>query len=370
MVPHWTRGDFEQATATSGPRSIALKVTALGPSVGTPKEGVQANVVEVHGLDEVEKLGAAVRGKIVFYNRPMTAGGRGSYGSYGKTVDQRYRGASVAARQGAVAVLVRSMTALPDDDNPHTGMLRYEDGVPKIPAAAVSTHGANELSALLKSDPKLTVNLKLSAAQHADISSFNVVGDLTGRDLPQEYVVVGGHLDSWDLATGAHDDGTGIVQSIEVVRTLKALALRPRRTVRVVLFMAEEFGGIGAKEYADQVKAKGEKHFAAIESDSGGFAPVGFGVSGSDQQVAAAKRFAPYLALFHADSIKKGGGGTDIEPLAPLGAVTIGYIPDSTHYFDFHHSARDRIEAVNIDDLQNGAAAITTLAYLLAEKGL
>jgi carboxypeptidase Q len=370
MVPHWTRGDFEQATATSGPRSIALKVTALGPSVGTPKEGVQANVVEVHGLDEVEKLGAAVRGKIVFYNRPMTAGGRGSYGSYGKTVDQRYRGASVAARQGAVAVLVRSMTALPDDDNPHTGMLRYEDGVPKIPAAAVSTHGANELSALLKSDPKLTVNLKLSAAQHSDISSFNVVGDLTGRDLPQEYVVVGGHLDSWDLATGAHDDGTGIVQSIEVVRTLKALGLRPRRTVRVVLFMAEEFGGIGAKEYADQVKAKGEKHFAAIESDSGGFAPVGFGVSGSDQQVAAAKRFAPYLALFHADSIKKGGGGTDIEPLAPLGAVTIGYIPDSTHYFDFHHSARDRIEAVNIDDLQNGAGAITTLAYLLAEKGL
>jgi carboxypeptidase Q len=369
MVPHWTRGDVERATATSKSRSVALKVTALGPSVGTPKEGVEAGVVEVQGLDEVDKLGEAVRGKIVFYNRAMGASKNG-YRSYGKTVDQRYRGAAVAARHGAVAVLVRSMTSLPDDDNPHTGMLRYEKGITPIPAAAVSTHGANELSALLKSDPKATVNLQLSAAQHPAVPSFNVIGELAGRDLPQEYVVVGGHLDSWDLATGAHDDGTGVVQSIEVARVLKALGLRPRRTIRVVLFMAEEFGGIGAEQYAAQVKAKGEKHFAAIESDSGGFAPVGFGVGGTDQQVVAVKRWAPYLALFHADTIKKGGGGTDIEPLAPLGAITIGYIPDSAHYFDFHHSARDRIEAVNSEELQGGAGAMTTLAYLLAEKGL
>ena len=271
--------------------------------------------MEVHGLDEVEKLGKAVAGKIVFYNRPMTAGGRSSYGSYGRTVDQRYRGAAVAARQGAVAVLVRSMTSLPDDDHPHTGMLKYETGVAMIPAAALSTHSANELSTLLKSDPKIKVNLKLSCAQHPEVSSFNVIGELTGRDLPHEFVLVGGHLDSWDLGTGAHDDGTGVVQSIEVVRALKALGLRPRRTVRVVLFMAEEFGGMGAEEYARQAKAKGEKHFAAIESDSGGFAPIGFGVSGTDQQVAAVKRFAPYLGLFHADSIEKGGGGTDIAPL-------------------------------------------------------
>jgi carboxypeptidase Q len=370
MVPHWTRGDVEQASATSAHGPVALKVTALGPSVGTPKEGVEAGVIEVHGLAEVEELGRAVRGKIVFYNRPMTAGGRSSDGSYGKTVDQRYRGAAVAAKQGAVAVLVRSMTALPDDNYPHTGMLKYEKGVPMIPAAALSTHSANELSALLKSDPKLTVNLKLSAAQHPDVSSFNVIGEITGRDLPQEYVVVGGHLDSWDLGTGAHDDGTGVVQSIEVLRTLKALGLRPRRTVRVVLFMAEEFGGLGAEEYANQAKAKGEKHFAAIESDSGGFAPLGFGVSGSDQKVAAVKRFAPYLGLFHADSIEKGGGGTDIEPLAPTGTVIIGYRPVSTHYFDFHHSARDRIEAVNAEELNGGAAAMTVLTYLLAEKGL
>jgi len=370
MVPHWTRGDVERATVTSTPQPIALKVTALGPSVGTPKEGVEAGVVEVQSLDEVDKLGAAVRGKIVFYNRRMDATGTSAFRAYGKAVDQRYRGASAAARQGAVAVLVRSMTTLPDDDNPHTGMLRYEDGIAMIPAAALSTHSANELAALLKSDPKLTVNLKLSAAQHSPVSSFNVIGELTGRDLPQEYVVVGGHLDSWDLGSGAHDDGTGVVQSMEVLRTLKSLGLRPRRTVRVVLFMAEEFGGVGAKEYASQAKAKGEKHFAAIESDSGGFAPVGFGVDGSDKQVAAVKRWAPYLALFHADAIKKGGGGTDVGPLGAQGAVTIGYIPAGAHYFDFHHSARDRFEAVNIEDLHGGAAAMTTLTYLLAEKGL
>lgn len=370
MVPHWTRGAVERATVTSTPHPISLKVTALGPSVGTPKEGVEAGVVEVQGLDEVDRLGTAVRGKIVFYNRHMGTAGKNTYGAYGKAVDQRYRGAAVAARQGAVAVLVRSMTSLPDDDYPHTGMLRYDNGVAMIPAAALSTHSANELSALLKSNPKATVNLKLSAAQHPDVSSFNVIGELTGRDLPLEYVVVGGHLDSWDLGTGAHDDGTGVVQSIEVLRTLKTLGLRPRRTVRVVLFMAEEFGGYGAKEYAAQAKAKGEKHFAAIESDSGGFAPIGFGVEGSEQTVAAVKRFAPYLALFHADAIKKGGSGTDVAPLRAIGAVTIGYDPVSTHYFDFHHSARDRIEAVNIEELNAGAAAMATLTYLLAEKGL
>jgi Zn-dependent M28 family amino/carboxypeptidase len=214
------------------------------------------------------------------------------------------------------------------------------------------------------------VNLRLSAVRHSLVSSFNVIGELTGRDMPLEYVVVGGHLDSWDLGTGAHDDGTGVVQSIEVLRALKALGVRPRRTVRVVLFMAEEFGAFGGKEYARQVKASGEKHIAAIESDSGGFAPVGFEVEGTDKAVAAVKRFAPYLAPLHADSIEKGGSGADIGPLGTLGTVTIGYVPESTHYFDFHHSARDRIEAVDKKELHAGAATMATLAYLLAEKGL
>ncbi len=370
MVPRWTRGDVERATVTSTSKPTALKVTALGNSVGTSKDGVEAGVVEVQGLDEVEKLGAAVRGKIVFYNRPMDPTRKDKFKAYGQAVDQRVGGASVAARHGAVAVLVRSLSTLPDEEFPHTGLLIYEKDVPRIPAAALSTHSANELAALLKSDPRLTVNLRLDASQHEQVSSFNVMGELTGRDLPQEYVVVGGHLDSWDLGTGAHDDGAGVVQAIEVVRALKTLGLRPRRTVRVVLFMAEELGGYGGKEYARQVKAKAEKHLAAIESDAGGFAPVGFELEGSDQALAAAKRWLPYLAPLHADSIQKGFSGTDVAPLGELGAATFGFIPDSTHYFDFHHSARDRLEAVDRKELHAGAAAIAAFVYLLAEKGL
>jgi hypothetical protein len=370
MVPHWTRGDVEWATVTSTPQPISLKVTALGNSVGTGKDGVEAGVVEVQGLDDVKRLGAALRGKIVFYNRPMDPGRKSTYKAYGKAVDQRVGGASAAAKQGAVAVLVRSLTTLPDDDYPHTGMLGYEKDIDMIPAAALSIRSANRLSALLKSDPKLTVKLKLSAAQHPLVSSFNVIGELTGRDLSQEYVVVGGHLDSWDLGTGAHDDGAGVVQSIEVLRALKTLGMRPRRTVRTVLFMAEELGAFGAKEYASQAKAKGEKHLAAIESDSGGFAPVGFAVDGSDGAVAAVKRWAPYLAPLHAATIEKGESGVDVAPLGALGAITLGVVTDSTHYFDFHHSARDRIEAVDINELHAGAAAMAVLTYLLAEKGM
>jgi hypothetical protein len=369
MVPHWTRGSIEQATVTSPPLPISLKVAALGNSVGTPKEGIEAPVVEVQGLDEVKMLGAAVRGKIVFYNRPMDPNRKTTGKAYGQAVDQRTSGASVAAKEGAVGVLVRSVTTFADD-NPHTGMLSYKEDIDKIPAAALSIRSANELSTLLKSNPKLTVNLKLSCAQHPLVSSFNVIGEITGRDLPQEYVVVGGHLDSWDLATGAHDDGAGVAHSIEVGRALKALGLRPRRTVRVVLFMAEEFGSFGAKEYASQAKAKGEKHVAAIESDSGGFAPIGFGVEGNDQAVAAVKRWTHYLTPLHADVIEKGFSGADVGLLVPLGCVSLGFTPDTTHYFDFHHSARDRIEAVDPKDLNAGAAAIATLTYLLAEKGM
>jgi hypothetical protein len=366
MVPHWTRGDVEKATATSGDKPVSLAVAALGNSVGTPREGVTAEVVEVQGLDDVKKLGPAVRGKIVFYNRPMDKLRKDTFRAYGRAVDQRVGGASAAARQGAVAVLVRSVTTLADD-NPHTGMLEYADGVDRIPAAALGIQSAERLSALLKSDPKLTVHLTLSAARHPPVPSFNVIGELTGRELPHEYVVVGGHLDSWDLAQGAHDDGAGVVESIDVLRALKALNLRPRRSIRVVLFMAEEINTAGGKEYAAQAKAKGEKHVAAIESDGGGGAPTGFGVDASEATVAALKPLAKYLAPLHAASIEKGFSGSDIAGLKEQGAITIGLIPDSTHYFDFHHAATDRIEAVDKKDLQAGAAALGVMAYLMGE---
>jgi acetylornithine deacetylase/succinyl-diaminopimelate desuccinylase-like protein len=370
MVPRWTRGGVERATVASTPGPVSLAVAALGNSVGTPAGGLEAGVVEVKGLDEVKKLGDALRGKIVFYNRPMEPNRKNTFKAYGGAVDQRVGGASAAAKFGAVAVLVRSVTTLPDDEYPHTGILEYAEGVERIPAVALSVRSANELSALLKANAGLTLKLELSAARHPPVPSFNVIGEVTGRDLPREYVVVGGHLDSWDLGPGAHDDGAGVVQSVEVLRALKALSLRPRRTVRAVLFMAEEFGGDGAREYARQAKAKGEQHVAAIESDRGGAAPVGFEVEGGDKALAEVKRWAPYLVPLHAETIEKGYGGTDVAPLGPLGAVPIGYVPESTHYFDFHHSARDRIEAVDRKDLHAGAAAMAALAYLLAEKGL
>jgi hypothetical protein len=370
MVPRWTRGDTEEAVVTSAEQPVSLKVTALGNSVGTPKEGVEAGVVEVQSLDEVKRLGSALRGKIVFYNRPMDPKRKNTFAAYGQAVDQRSAGPSAAAKQGAVAVLVRSMTTLPDDDHPHTGLLLYEKDVAMIPAAALSTRSANKLSGLLKADPNLKVKLKLSAAQHAPVPSFNVIGELTGRDLSKEYVVVGGHLDSWDLGTGAHDDGAGAVQSIEVLRAFKVLGIRPRRTVRAVLFMAEEFGGQGAEEYLKQAREKGEKHVAALESDSGGFAPVGFTVDGSDETIAALKKWARLLAPLKAGSIERGMSGADVGPLKEIGAVPVGYLPVSTHYFDFHHSALDRIEAVDRNDLHRGAAAIAVLTYLLAEKDL
>ena len=231
MVPRWTRGDIEEAAVTSMAKPVSLKITALGNSVGTLKEGVEAGVVEVQSLDEVKRLGSAVRGKIVFYNRPMDPKRKNTFAAYGQAVDQRSAGPSAAAKEGAVAVLVRSMTTLPDDNYPHTGLLLYEKGVAMIPAAALSTHSANELSGLLKANPNLTVKLKLSAAQHPLVPSFNVIGELTGRELPKEYVVVGGHLDSWDLGTGAHDDGAG--PSIDGSMRLSKCSHSPAaRTVR------------------------------------------------------------------------------------------------------------------------------------------
>jgi len=370
QVPHWVRGGREVARIRGQVEELPLQVTALGGSVGTGQAGVEAPVIEVQSLKEVETLGAAIQGKIVFYNRPMDIS-VDSFEAYDAAVDQRIDGASQAARYGAKAVLVRSLTTLAADDNPHTGVLTYERGVAQIPAAAISTHGAQLLSQSLKKDPALKVKLELSAKRLPDVRSYNVIGELTGKELPNETVVVGGHLDSWDLGVGAQDDGCGVVQSLEVLRIFKSLGLKPRRTVRVALFMVEEWGGRGGKEYARQAKRKGEKHLAAIESDQGGFEPVGFTVQNSSQALRQIQYWEKYLAPLKATQFTQGSGGTDIEPLAEAtGAVAFGFVPQSKHYFDFHHSALDQLSAVNAEELHQGAAAMAVLTYLLAEKGL
>jgi len=366
QVPHWERGTVERATIMGGKSPITLAVTALGRSAGT--SGIDARVVEVQSLDEVRALGFKVRGKIVFYNRPMDPTLEDTFTAYGRAMDQRTQGPALASSFGAVAVLVRSMTTLTDDDHPHTGGTSFRSGVKPIPAAALSTHAANVLSRELKNRPALKVHIELSAKTLPDVTSHNVIGEIIGSVTPREFVLVGGHLDSWDLAPGAHDDGAGVTQTIDVCRAIKQLGLRPRRTVRCVLFMSEELGGFGGEEYARQAGLAREHHVMAVESDSGGFAPKKFSIDGTPSVVADLKAWLPDFADTGVIDFYKGDAGTDVEPLAALGTLTMQIIPDSKHYFDVHHASTDVFEAINEKDLKNATAALATMIYKFADR--
>ncbi len=364
-VPYWVRGEKEQATILDKFGKTDVPVAALGGSVATPAGGLTAEVVEVKTFPELRALGREkVAGRLVFFNRPMDPTKLNTFEAYGGAVDQRAAGATEAAKLGAVGVIVRSMNPSLDDF-PHTGGLRYGTGVALIPAAAISTNGAELLSARLKANPTLKFFFRQTCETRDDATGYNVVGELRGSEKPDEIILVGGHLDSWDLAEGAHDDGAGCVQAIEVLHTLKTLGIRPRHTIRAVLFANEENGLRGGVKYADLAKEKGEKHRYAIESDAGGFTPRGFGIVGTAEQVAAVQRFAPLLAPYGLHEIGRGGGGSDIGPLAPLGTVLIGFKPDSQRYFDIHHAVTDRFEAVSERELKLGAASMAALVLLL-----
>lgn len=367
-VPHWVRGSEEKASFTVDGKLIHLSVAALGNSIGTGSSGIDASVVEVKSLSEVNTLGSSIKGKIVFYNRAMDSALADTFEAYGGAVDQRSQGPARAAKYGAAAVLVRSLTTL-INDHPHTGVTSYGNGK-KIPAAALSTHAANVLSQQLKINPQLKLHLKLSAERLSPVTSYNVIGEIRGSQYPNQIVLVGGHLDSWDLGTGAHDDGAGVVQSLEILRSIHSLGLKPKRTIRAVMFMSEEFGGIGGNEYANQARNSRETHIAAIESDRGAFTPQGFSVLNNRSVSNKLRSWSQYLAPLHASEIEDGDSGVDIEPLAEFGVPTIGYIPESRHYFDYHHSALDRIEAIDQKDLLAGAAAMGVLTFLISEQGL
>jgi hypothetical protein len=370
MVPHWVRGKKEEAFIEVGKQKIIVPIAALGGSVATATTGVKAEVIEVKNFEELKMLGTEkVKGKIVLFNRPMDATKINTFEAYGGAVNQRGGGASEAAKYGAVGAIVRSMTTL-NDDNPHTGGMRYATGVPMIPTAAISTNGANLLSKMLKENPKLQFYFKQNCETLPDAPSHNVVGEIKGTEKPEEIIVVGGHLDSWDLAEGAQDDGAGCVQSIEVLRALKALGIKPKRTIRVVMFMNEENGLRGGTKYADLAKQNNEKHIAAIESDNGGFTPRGFGMVGTDMQIAKIVAYKNLLAAYGLNEISKGGGGADIGPLGQQGTLLIGFKPDSQRYFDFHHAKSDTLEAVNERELNLGAASMAALVYLIDKYGL
>jgi len=364
-VPSWERGLESCSIKSSVSGSEALSVTALGLSVGTTKKGVNSEVIEVHDFEELRAIGRqAVEGKIVFFNRPADNTLINTFAGYGGAVNQRTSGASEAAKYGAIAVIVRSATqAL--DDFPHTGVVRYEEGVNKIPAMAVSTVDAELLSKRLKGDPTLKLQLVSTCKNNPDTWSYNVIGEITGTEKPNEYITVGGHLDAWDIAEGAHDDAGGCVQAIEMIRIYKKLGIKPKRSVRAVMFMNEEMSGTGGKTYAEEAKKKGEIHYTALESDRGVMSPRGFTFDAEGEKFDKLKQLSQYFIPYNIRDFDKGGGGSDIAPLKALGANQMGYIPDIQRYFDYHHSANDTFEQVNIRELQMGSAAIASLIYLI-----
>jgi hypothetical protein len=372
-VPHWVRGEKEEAYVQTQYGNFKTEICALGGSIATPAEGVLAEVIEVQSLKEVEELGEKVKGKIVFYNRPMPVDKINTFKAYGASGDQRYSGARVAGKFGAVGAIVRSLN-LKMDNFPHTGAMSYGSNAEneKIPTAAISTNGAKMLSTLLDQKDKIQLKFffKQSCQNLPESVSNNVIGEIKGSEYPNEIIVVGGHLDSWDIGDGSHDNGAGIVQSMEVLRLYKELNIRPKRTLRVVLFANEENGLGGGKAYAALAEKNNENHIVALESDSGGFTPRGFGFTCNDDNFKNIQDWKPLFEPYNIHLFVRGGGGADIRLLKKENNVLLGLKPDSQRYFDYHHSSADKFDAVNKRELELGAATMTSIIYLFDKYGI
>jgi hypothetical protein len=371
MVPKWVRGEKETAYIQVNNNKVSVPICALGGSVATSKGGLLAEVIEVHSIKELTELGTEkIKGKIVFFNRPMDNTKIETMEAYGGAVDQRGAGARESSKFGAVGTIVRSMS-LRLDDFPHTGFMGYGD-IPKdqyIPAAAISTNGAELLSQMLKNNPHLKFWFKQSCMKYEDVLSYNVIGEIKGSEHPEKIMVVGGHLDSWDLADGSHDDGAGVVQSMEVVRMFKNLGYKPKNTLRVVLFMNEENGGRGGDKYNELAQQNKEQHVFALESDSGGFTPRGFSFECDDAAFRIIESWKPLFEPYLIHTFTKGHSGSDITPLKSEGIVKSGLRPDSQRYFDYHHAANDKFDAINKRELELGAATMASLIYLIDQHG-
>ena len=368
MVPKWVRGAPEYAHIESTPgKTISVPILALGGSISTPSIGIIANVVEVKSFDDLDKLGEEkVKGKIVFYNRPMDPTIINTFEAYSQTVNQRTQGAKYAAQYGAVGVIVRSMTTA-SDDFPHTGSMYYDD-LPlnkRIPAAAISTNGADLHSSMLSLNKEVKFYFRQNSKNFPDQLSHNVIAEIKGSKYPHEIIVVGGHLDSWDVGDGSHDDGAGIVQSMEVIRIFNSLGYKPNRTIRVVLFMNEENGLRGGNKYAQIAKEKNENHFFALESDAGGFTPRGFSFDTSVEEFESIEPWVEYFKDYALENFFLGGSGADIGPLKDGRVILSGLRPDPQRYFDYHHAPSDTFDKINRRELELGAAAMTALVYLM-----
>lgn len=375
MVPNWIRGKKEVVKIMNSPSrgNLELNSLAIGNSIGTGDEGLSAQVIEINGLDELKKIDEdSVRGKIVFLNQPLDRSLINMWDAYHKASGQRNNGASQASIMGAKAVIVRSL-AIGNDGSPHTGYMAYDEGVIKIPAVAISTNDANILSDLLKEEPNTVIYLELDCQTKENVLSHNVIGEIKGSEFPKEIIVVGGHLDSWDVGEGAHDDGGGCLQAIEVLRSFKALSIQPKRTLRVVLWVDEENNWNGNTIYTEKSKESKENSIAAFESDRGVFTPFGFYID-TDNELALQKiktwksYFEPYKIFQFREG--QGNAGEDITPLKNSKIVLFGLMPDSQRYFTLHHSEKDVFEAVDKRELELGAAAMTSMVYLIDKYGI
>ena len=371
MVPHWVRGEKEKGfVQVANKEKYLLHLCSLGNSEGTGKKGISAGVVEARSFKELEQIGAAViKGKIVFLNFPMNPTYVQTFRAYGESGISRWAGASKAASYGAIGVMVRSL-ASNADDFPHTGVMAYNDSFPKIPAVAISTNDAEWLSKQLKLKMSLTASFTNTSKMLADTISYNVVGEIKGSEFPQQIITVGGHLDSWDLAEGAQDDGAGCMQSIEVLRTLKATGIKPKRTIRAVMFMNEENGGRGGEKYLELAEKNKEQHLFGLESDEGGFTPRGFGLDMSEAQINKVAQWKNLFYPYGVYDLAAGGSGSDVGPLKKVGSALAGLKPDSQRYFDVHHASSDVFENVSKRELNLGALSMAALIYLVDKYGL
>ena len=370
MVRHWIRGGRDEAAFFVGNTKQTLDILALGNTEGSGPQGITAPVILINTFDELEQRKNEIKGKIVFYNYKFNPKFIKTFQAYGDAGRYRSQGPGRAAKYGAVGVLVRSMTSA-TDNHPHTGATVYNDSFPKIPAAAVGLKDAQKLADAIAKNQNVKLFLKTHGKMLPDTIGHNVIGELTGSTFPDEIITVGGHLDAWDPAEGAHDDGAGCVHSIEVLRVLKAIGYKSKRTIRVVLFANEENGLRGGNKYAEEAKAKNEKHVFALESDAGGFTPRGFGFTASAEQLAKIRQWQPLFLPYGVYELNAGGGGADIGPLNRLlGTPVAGLQPDSQRYFDVHHARSDVFENVNKRELELGAINMAALIYLIDKYGL
>lgn len=371
MVPHWVRGIKEKGfIQVAGKPIYPLHLCSLGNSLGTGKKGINAGVVEVKSFKELDQLGTAIiKGKIVFFNFEMNPTYVHTFRAYGESGLSRWAGPSKAASYGAIGAMIRSL-ASNTDDFPHTGVMAYNDSFPKIPAVAISTNDAEWLSRQLKLKMVVTASFTNTSTMLADTVSYNVVGEIRGKEFNKEIITVGGHLDSWDLAEGAQDDGAGVMQSIEVLRAIKAVGIQPKRTLRAVMFMNEENGGRGGEKYLELAEKNNETHLFALESDEGGFTPRGFRLEMNEPQLSKVAQWENLFYPYGVYDLSAGGSGSDVGPLKKIGASLAGLNPDSQRYFDVHHASTDVFENVSKRELHLGALNMAALVYLIDKYGL